>query len=371
MIEIIDTGLIYRGDESAAHFRNTYWPTVVELDNGDLLASMDISNIMNSRDARSYYSITQDQGKNWSDPKIIWDGNGFPYPFHTTCRISRTPDGQVIGFMAIKDRSNSDQPHTNPENGGMINMEHAVVRWNNDSQSWLKPEIFKRPIEWKCYESCHAIFPVTSETWLLPTAFRTNWDGECPWGHKAFAFVTRDCGKSWNEIVDVFDCSSENLICWEQKQTFLSDGRLLAVCWIFNDEKKVNQNNRYTFSTNLGDSYGDIFECPIYGQTCTPIGLPDNHILGVYRRLDKNGLWGHLAKIEGNKWIPISEKLIWGKDVEAVKGVKDDHSIQNQKTLQFGFPTMIQLRDGYIYLVFWCVENGLSNIRWYRLRSEV
>ena len=370
MIEILDTGLIYRGDESAPHFRNTYWPSVVELDNGELLAAMDISNFINSRDARSYYSLSKDQGKIWTEPKIIWDGDGWPYPFHTTCRISKTPGGEVVGFMAIKDRADSEQPHTNPENGGMINMEHAVVRWDNDKQSWLKPEIFKRPLDWNCYESCHAIFPISAEKWLLPTAFRTNWEGECPFGHKAFAFVTRDGGKSWNETVDVFDCWSENLICWEQKQTFLSDGRVFAACWAFNAETKVNHKNRYTFSDDKGESYGEIFESPLSGQTCTPIGLADNHILAIYRRLDKNGLWGHLAKIDGTEWIPISEKLIWGEDVEAIKGVKD-HSIQNQKTLQFGFPTVIQLRDGNIYFTFWCVEDDLSNIRWYRLRSEV
>ena len=76
MIDIIDTGLIYRGAESAPHFRNTYWPSVVELASGELLAAMDISNFINSRDARSYYSLSKDQGKSWSEPKIIWDGEG-------------------------------------------------------------------------------------------------------------------------------------------------------------------------------------------------------------------------------------------------------------------------------------------------------
>ena len=127
---------------------------------------------------------------------------------------------------------------------------------------------------------------------------------------------------------------------------------------------------RFSIIAYLIKSYGEIFESPLYGQTCTPIGLADNHILAIYRRLDKNGLWGHLAKIEGTEWIPISEKLLWGEDVEAIKGVKD-HSIQKQKTLQFGFPTVILLLDGKFYFTFWCVEDDLSNIRWYRLRSEV
>ena len=56
-------------------------------------------------------------------------------------------------------------------------------------------------------------------------------------------------------------------------------------------------------------------------------------------------------------------------DVEAIANSKDS-SIQNQKKLQFGFPCVIQLGNGDIFFVFWCVENGLSNIRWYRLKVD-
>lgn len=370
MIKIIDNGLVYRGDKNAPHFCNAYWSSVVELSNGELLASMDISKHINSRDARSYFSISKDGGKNWSEPKVIWDDPNWRHPFHTTCRISQTPDGEVIGFMGIKNRSNLDQPHTNPETGGMVDMEHAVVRWDGKNQEWSKPEMINRPIDWKCYESCHWIFPVTSEKWLIPTAFRLNWEGDCPFGHKAFAFVSKDRGKSWPDVVDIFDLSSEDMISWEQKQTRLSDGRVFVVCWAFNSKTKENHRNRYTFSDDNCDSYGEVFESPLLGQTCTPLGLDDNHVICIYRRLDKKGLWAHIAKIEQNRWIPITEKLIWGGDVEAIAGGKDS-SIQNQKKLQFGFPYVIRVKNGEVFFVFWCVENGLSNIRWFRLKVEI
>ena len=88
----------------------------------------------------------------------------------------------------------------------MVEMEHAVVRWNSKDKKWLKPEVIDRPINWKCYESCHWIFPVTSEKWLIPTAFRLNWDGICPFGHKAFAFVSHPTWEAehalWLEILE-------------------------------------------------------------------------------------------------------------------------------------------------------------------------
>lgn len=367
-IEIINNGLLYRGSEDDSHFRNAYWATVVELADGELLAAMDICNHMNSVDARSYYSSSNDNGKSWTEPRPIWNDSDWKWPYHTTCRISKTPDDKIVGFMGIKNRSIQGQPHTNPQTGGMVEMTHAIVRWDDSAKKWSKPEIIDRPIDWQCFECCHWIFPVTSQKWLIPTAFRLDWNGQCPFGHKAFAFVSQDAGNSWPEIVDIFDFSPEGLISWELKQTFLSDGRIFAVCWAFDPKTKQNLQNRYTFSDSKGQSYGKVFESPLWGQTCTPIGLNDNHILCIYRRMDKKGLWAHLAKIEKNEWLPIADKLIWGGDVDAIEG---SSSIENQKKLQFGFPCVIKLQNSSLFLVFWCVENGLSNIRWYKLNLDI
>ena len=365
-IHTVDSGVVYRGAGSADHFRNAYWGTVAQLDDGTLLAALDICHHMNSRDARSYCTLSTDGGRTWSRPELIWDGQGWDYPFHTTCRISKTLTGDIVGFMAIKDRSDPDGPHTNPDTGGMVDMEHAFVGWDAQRQTWSPPQVMARPIDWNCYECCHPVFAATADKWLLPTAFRLNWDGDLPFGHKAFAFVSHDAGRTWPEIVDVFDLSAQNVICWEQKQTRLADGRIFAACWAFNHHTKQNEPNRYTFSEDDGASYEPCRESPLAGQTCTPIGLVDNHILCIYRRLDRNGLWAHLARIDGTDWIPVTEQLIWGGDVEAIAG--GGHStIQSQKNLQFGFPTIIKLSDGDLFLVFWCVEQGLSNIRWRRL----
>lgn len=367
IIQSLDTGVIYRGDENAPHFRNAYWGSVVELADGRLMAAMDISHHMTSRDARSYYSFSDYDGRTWTVPRIIWDGQGWGRPFHTTCRISKMPDGNVVGFMAIKDRSDPDKTHGNPETGGIVEMDQAVVRWDPRQHAWSQPQVMDYPVDWRHYECCHSIFAVTADKWLLPSAFRLDWNGDCPFGHKAFAFVSHDAGKTWPEIVDVFDLWDQQVICWEQKQTYLSDGRIFAVCWAFNSRTRKDHPNRYTFSNDAAESYGPPYESPLLGQTCTPIGLADSHVLCLYRRLDKNGLWAHLARIDGTGWEPLTEQLIWGGDVEALAGGVDS-SIQNQKNLQFGFPNIIRLSDGDLFLVFWCVEGGLSNIRWYRLR---
>ncbi len=37
-------------------------------------------------------------------------------------------------------------------------------------------------------------------------------------------------------------------------------------------------------------------------------------------------------------------------------------------SLKFGFPQMFTLPDGTVFAVFWCCEQGVHNIRWFRIR---
>ena len=90
--------------------------------------------------------------------------------------------------------------------------------------------------------------------WLLPSLTRLDWDGNCPFGLKSFVFVSRDQGRTWPEVHDVFDMWADNIVTWEQKQCVLSDGRLLAITWAFDDESKENLPNQYALSDDLGAS---------------------------------------------------------------------------------------------------------------------
>jgi len=120
-------------------------------------------------------------------------------------------------------------------------------------------------------------------------------------------------------------------------------------------------------SQDGGRSFENQRLTPLQGETCRPLGLEDNRLLAVYRRTDKCGLWAHLAKIEGNDWKPIDEKLLWGGNVISSRTDLDSKFAQ-MSTLRFGCPAVLRLEDGEVFLVFWGVEACCSVIRWFRLR---
>ena len=366
-IRILDSGIVYRGPRPDTPMSNAYWPTVVELGSGELVVAMNIATAMSTPDTRAYCCRSSDGGKTWTAPEKIFEPDESEHPVQVTVRINRTPDEQLVGFTTLLDRSRIGSPRTNPETGGTVEMAHAIVRSDDGGLSWSGPQTFRSPLDWECYGEPSPILPLSANRWLLPSLTRLNWEGECPLDLKAFAMISEDQGLTWPRAVDVFNHWAERIICWEQKQTRLTDGRLLAVTWAFDTVAKQNLRNRYTFTSDEGDSYGASLESPLDGQTCTPLGLDGNHVLFAYRRSDKPGLWAHLAHINDTDWRPVAETLLWGGEV---KGLADS-SIQHMTGLKFGFPQLIRAADGAVFLVFWGVEDGLSVIRWFRLAVEL
>ena len=44
-----------------------------------------------------------------------------------------------------------------------------------------------------------------------------------------------------------------------------------------------------------------------------------------------------------------------------------DNMAHNFNVLRFGAPCLARLRDGAIFLAFWCYEDCVSVVRWYKL----
>ena len=374
-INLLDTGIVYRGSKDDPHLRNAAFPSIAQLPDGRLVATMTIGRERNSSDVRCYCSESPDSrasgasgggDMSWSPPRKIFEPDESDHPVSAGIRMSRVQDGSLVGFANLLDRSDPQGAVTNPENGGSVAKEHAITR-SIDGRTWTRPEFFEPPLDWNYLGEPSPVLAISADRWLLPSLTRLDWHGRCPFGLKSFVMISRDEGRTWPRAVDVFDLWARRIITWEQKQTRLTDGRLLAVTWAFDSRTRENLPNLYTFSYDEGESYDSPYTSPLRGQTCTPLALGHNHLLCVYRRLDKNGLWAHLAQVMGTDWIPHAETCLWGSDRAAMPGAKNS-AIENQGALQFGFPQLIRLEEGNIFVVFWAVEDGLSVIRWFRLR---
>ncbi len=366
-ITVLDTGLVYRNPMPHLRSRHAYFPSVVEPPNGELVAAMDIGSAFEAVDMRSFVCRSTDGGQTWSEPQLIFAPDESTHPVSTTCRICQPIEGELVGLICLYDRTRTDSGLANPATEGFVRTTLALVRSRDGGRTWSQPAPIQPPLPWEYFETCSTVVPAGNGRWLWPTSVWPDWNGRCSFGaHKAIAFISDDHGQSWKKFARVMDGSREQITGWEQKLVTLTDGRLMAVCWRYDYRTKQNLPNHHAFSTDNGDSFGAPLASPLRGETCTPVALPDNHVLCVYRRTDQRGLWAHLARIEGDRWRPLADHPLWGAEMTGDGGAKASRLAQ-MSTLRFGFPSVIRLRNGEVFAVFWCVEDCVSNVRWFRL----
>ena len=73
--------------------------------------------------------------------------------------------------------------------------------------------------------------------------------------------------------------------------------------------------------------------------------------------------------MDGNTWVNEATSPLWGHD-ESGSTVMSDSMVENFRTLRFGAPSVVRLDDGAVFVVFWCYEDNVSVIRWFRLTLD-
>lgn len=367
MIKCSATGLVYRNPKPHLRAIHTWHPSIVRLDDGELVASFDLGQAVESLDYRTYLARSSDGGQSWSAPTLLLEETTPRRSTHSI-RISRTAAGALLGFGGRYYRDNPEEGLVNRANLGYVPMDLILHQSTDGGKTWKGPLTIEPPLVGPSFEICHRILELPDGTWLAPTSTWRGWDGESPNGMKAVILVSRDQGRSWPEVLTTFDGTSEGLIYWEQSVTSLPDGRLLAVSWVFDEATGKSRPNRFTVSNADGRTFPSPRENGLHGQTAKVITLRDGRILCLYRREDQPGLWAHLARINGDAWEPLAEAPVW-RGAEA--GMSGRTSAGEELSgLKFGYPSMVQLPDGEVFAVFWCCEDCIHNIRWVRLRVD-
>jgi sialidase-1 len=368
-IQIIDTGLVYRNDKPHLYAKHAYFPTITSVGD-ELICAMDIGSAFEAVDVRSYCCRSADGGKSWSAPSLIFDPDTHAGRYSTSCRISHVDDSELVGLTCLLDRSRPDMGLANPATDGFTRTEFGLVRSRDGGNTWGPYAPMTLPVNWSAFETSAPITQLRSGRWLAPSAYWPDWEGHDPHGPASVAFLSDDLGQSWRDCVTTFSGRSNRRMYVEQRIIQLSNGRVMAECWTIDRDRKVSIHNSYTFSDTDGETFGDPLSAPIHGETCSIFALEDNQILCVYRRMDKKGLWAHLARIDADRWVPLADEPLWGANVIA-HDTHQESLLAQMSTLRFGSPSQVRLGNGDVMAVFWCVEDCVSNIRWFRLRLNV
>lgn len=368
-ITVLRTGLLYRNPRPHVRSVHAYFPSVVVMKNGELLATLVIGEAFEAVNLRTYVARSTDQGETWQLEGLIYPGT-VDRLTSDACRLTALPDGEVVAFMARHDRTAYvDEGLTNHQTLGFVPTELLLLRSRDDGQTWTRPNVLTAPLEGPSFELCCPITPLKDGRWLLPTSTWRGWDGACPNGMKMVAFISHDQGQTWPDYSDVMVDPEQRVVYWESKIVELPDGRLLATAWAYDEQAGRDLPDQYVLSADGGKTWSPPRSTGLIGQTLTPCVLRDECVLCVYRRMDVSGLWGQLAHLEGDRWVNDGSEPLWGAEASGLTG-STRNMAQNFNVLRFGAPCVTGLPDGTMFVAFWCYEGCVSNIRWFQLRVD-
>jgi hypothetical protein len=364
MITCRSTGLVYRNPHPNLRAVHTWHPSISRFDDGELVATFDLGQAVESLDYRTYLSRSTDDGKSWSEPVRVFEDVVAERTTHSV-RTSRVRDDALVGIGARFYRDNPDVGLVNHKNLGFVRMDLLLLESRDRGRSWQGPRVIEPPLVGPAFELCHSIVELQDGRWLAPMSTWKGWNGEAPNGMNAIALVSHDRGRTWPEYLKIMAAYDQGVVHWEQSLVELPGGRLLSVAWALHEASGRTQPTPYAISQDRR-TFGPPRPTGFLGQTAKILRLADGRILCVYRRDDRPGLWANLARIEGNGWINLAEAPLW-------QGVATSGMLGRQtpgeelSSLKFGYPTLTQMADGDVLVLFWCCEDCIYNIRWLRV----
>lgn len=338
---------------------------------GELLASFVIAEAFEAENSNTYISRSTDNGNTWSEPVPI--ANGKQLSGTSNCaRITAVGSADVLAIMVTSDRRKyPGEGLANPVNMGFVPTDVLLIRSSDNGRSWNKPEKIDPPLTGPSFEACSPIVILNDGRWIWPTSTWRGWDGYAPNGMQMVAFESRDNGRTWPSYLKVMNGSADNIIYWEGKIVEMSGGQLVSLAWVFDEKNGKDLPNHFSVSMDGGRSWSLPKSTGIHGQTAALLKLAGEKLLMVYRRMDKPGLWAEIAVINNNEWIQEKSFCIWNGVAAGAANQKPENMVQEFNELRFGAPCALQLPDQSVFIAFWCYENMVSNIRWFRIRLDI
>jgi hypothetical protein len=358
-------GVLFRNPQPHVRSIHAYFPSVVAFDRMNLGATVVLGEAFEAPNLHVVYFESSDGGETWNRKSTLTNP-ATDLSSSTVGRLSLLPDGCLVAIVTRHHRSANDEGLTDGATIGMKPMQIELYRSLDRGANWQGPELISPPFAHTAFEMCSGLTVLGDGSYAWPTStWPISGQAITPDKFRTGAMVSHDQGKTWPDWMPAF--RNDQNIYWESKLLQLDDQRLLAVAWAHDLEKGIDYPNHYAIGTADGESWGAPQSTDILGQTLSSVPLPDGKILSVYRRMDEPGLWATLSSLKNDRWENHEHHLLW-RGAVSTKGA--DNIRDEFASLKFGAPAILRLLDESIYIAFWAVVDGVSQISTITLRPS-
>lgn len=368
LLQLLDQVVIYQNPLPQLRSRHGFFPQIVKLENGELLAFYVISEAFESVDAQTYFSRSKDGGYTWDQGRPVFDmqRRNLDYPVSEYLKPTLLRNGQIIAVGYRFDRNNPDLPIGNPETGGLLPGKNAVSFSTDSGQTWSVPAVIETGYSELLEVSGPCVELESGELLALGSPFKC-WNGSNPTGQYGFLLRSKDGGKKWNCRTKFFDLQGA-VTPWESRLCQMADGRLVAISWCYDLKKDQSLSNHVVFSHDNGHTWSKPLDTGIMAQASNLLGIGDDRLLTIHaHRSGQIGLAVRLVDIRDDKWKMLAEEFIWGNSKNANSS---GNIIEQFATLKFGQPSLLKVSNHELIACFWCVEDCIGKIKAIRIELK-
>ena len=367
MIELLESHVVYENPKPMLQSRHGYFPGVVQLPTGELLALFVIGEAFESVDLTTYVSRSRDLGKTWELQGPLYDTSRDAPRTSDFLRPQVLHDGTLIALGFRFHRNDPEQPIAIAETDGVLPGDDVVSFSTDEGRTWTEPRVIPRSTPELLEIPCSCLQLQSGDIVATAGLFRMP-DGTNPSGQFGVLLRSSDNGRTWDDHVRYFESPDRTVAAYESHVCEMQAGRLVAICWAFQIDAGKYLPNQVTVSHDNGYSWSAPIDTGHLGQPASILYLGGERLLSSHaHRGQQVGLYVRLVDFTGDRWTALEEQVIWGASMG--QQTRDGTTfVQHARSIRFGQGALLRLSNGDILATHWCVVDGQGKILTHRLR---
>jgi hypothetical protein len=367
VIDHIDSHVLYENPRPMLRSRHGYFPGLVQLPSGELLALLVIGEAFESVDLTTHVSRSTDDGRTWTLQGPLLDKSRDAHPTSDFLKPVLLRDGSLLALGYRFDRTDPGQTIAIQETDGALPGDDIVASSTDGGRSWSAASVIPRRTP-ELLEIPSRSLQLASGDIVATAGLFTMPDGSNPSGQFGPLLRSRDGGRTWDDRTRYFDTPGHSVAAYESHVCEMQPGRLVAICWAFDIRAGRYLPNQVTVSHDDGDTWSAAIDTGHLAESSNLLYLGGERLLSIHcHRGADVGLVVRQIDFSGDRWTPVAERVIWGGSLP-----QQTHDGQTffefARAIRFGQASLLRSGSGDILATHWCVVDGQGRVLTHRLR---
>lgn len=382
-MRVVDRGTIFDASIAPANRRFCTVPSVVQLENGRLVACLRAGSTKDAADEDALVLVSDDNARTW---RMTFTGFEDLPPGRGRVRaMALTPigEGRLLASMTSVDRSDPTAALFHPETEGILPTRTLLAASEDAGESWsVLGEVPLAPHTGNAITG--RIMALRGGRMALPYEAWKEYEDRRPARHHASLRLTGPSGLDysadpstwpcqWPELSVVAHDLAGEMLFWDQRLSVAPDtGEMIAMLWTHDRRSSQDADIHIAWGSPDAKQWTQPASTGIAGQICAPLALGDGRVFAAYvHRHHPPSLRALLSDDFGRTWTAAEELVFYEKVSGAESGIGAARDFADywadMSIWTFGHPEPMLLPGGDIMVAHYAGDSTAMGIHWVRI----